>query len=92
MRSRSPSMLSAAVCPCRSATTQCSTRMASPVMPIRPARDVAGGEDSWRARFEKRVDDDAAIDLQASRLGEAEPRAHAEAGDDEIGLEDASAA
>ena len=44
------------------------------------------------ARFEKGVDGDAAVNLQASRLGEAETRAHAEAGDNEIGLENGSAA
>ena len=58
---------------------------------IRPARDVAGGEDSGRARFEKRVDDKSAVDLEASRLCEAQARTHAEPGDDEIGLKDASA-
>ena len=41
----------------------------------------------WRARFEKRVDDNSAVDLEAGGLGKAEARAHAEAGDDEIGLE-----
>ena len=58
---------------------------------IGPARDVAGGEDAWRARFEIGVDDDAAIDPEARRLGELDARAHAHPRDDEIGLEDASA-
>ena len=54
---------------------------------IRPARDVAGGENSRRARFEKGVDGDAAVDPEASGFCKAEARTHAEPGDDEIGFE-----
>ena len=71
-------MLSAAVCPCRSATTQCSTRMASPVRPVRPARDVAGREESRRARFEKGVDGDAAVNFRPA--ASARPRRGARRG------------
>src|SRR6185437_12195052 len=59
---------------------------------IGPARDVPGGEDALRARFEEAVDHDAAVGLEAGRLGEPEARAYADAGDDEIGLERASVA
>ena len=41
-------------------------------MRVGPARDVARGEDPGRAGFEKGVDDDAAVHLQAGRLGERE--------------------
>ena len=57
---------------------------------IRPARDVAGGENSRRIRFETGVDDDAPIDPEACPLGELDARAHAETGHDQIGLKDAS--
>ena len=43
--SRCPSMLSAAVRPCRSATTQCSTQNVLASVAIGPARDIAGRED-----------------------------------------------
>ena len=33
--------------------------------PVRPARDVAGGEDAWNAGFQVLVDGDAAIDRKA---------------------------
>src|SRR6185437_15342797 len=59
---------------------------------IGPARDVAGGEDPGRARFEEAIDRDAAVGLEPGRLGEPDTRPHADAGDDEIGLENASVA
>ena len=58
---------------------------------IGPAGDVAGGEDARRAGLEKRVDHDAAIDGEPRLLGKLEPRPHADAHDDEIGLERAAA-
>ncbi len=66
--------------------------MASPVSrsgqrAMSPAAKIPG-----RARFEKGVDGDAAVNLQAGRLGEAETRSHAEAGDNQIGLENGAAA
>ena len=64
-------MLSAAIWPCRSATTQCSTRMRSPMMRIGPARDVAGGVDARRAGLRDiRSTLDALVDRQAGLLGE----------------------
>ena len=50
-------------------------------------RDVAGREDPRRAGFEKLVDRDAAIDLQAGPLGKVDARPHADADDDEISRE-----
>ncbi len=84
-------MLRAAVCPCRSATTQCSTRMASPVRrsgqrAMSPAAKIPGALVSRNASTSK-----PAVDLEASRFCKAEARTHAEPGDDEIGLERASA-
>ena len=50
-------------------------------VPIRPTRDVSGGENSRRARFEKGVDDKAAVNSEASGFRKAEPRAYAKAGE-----------
>ena len=58
---------------------------------IGPARNVAGREDPGRARFEIGVHDDAAINGEPGLFGELDPRAHADAGDHEIGLERAAA-
>lgn len=52
---------------------------------IRPARDIAGGEDARSAGFEIFIDEDAVIDGEAGLLGERRERAHADADDDEIG-------
>ena len=80
-------MLAAAVWPWRSATTQCSTRMALAGMRVGPARDVAGGVDAGRARLQKGIDDHAAVDREARLLGQRQARPHADADDDEIGVE-----
>ena len=45
-------MLRAAACPCRCATTQCSTRIRSPRVRVGPARDVARRVDARHARLE----------------------------------------
>ena len=84
-------MLRAAVWPWRSATTQCSTRMCFAGMRIGPARDVAGGKDAGDAGFEIGIDGDAAIDRKAGLLGQRQPRPHADADHDQIGLERAAA-
>ena len=80
-------MFRAAASPCRSATTKCSTRMRSPVRRIRPARDVARREDVRRARLEIFVDRHAAIHGKAGFLRQPRLRPHADADDDEIGIE-----
>src|SRR6476660_730377 len=55
-------------------------------MLIRPACDVAGREDPGRARLEIGIDDDTAINGKPAPFGECGPRAHADAGDNEIGI------
>ncbi len=59
---------------------------------IWPPRNVAGREDPRRARFQKGVHDDTAIDAEPSLFGEPDPRSHADAGDNEIRRQRAAAA
>ena len=54
---------------------------------VGPPRDVAGREDARRAGLEVLVHGDAAVDRQARLLGQADRRPHADAQDDEVGLE-----
>ena len=60
--------------------------MRSPVSRIRPARDVAGGEDARDAGLEVLVHRDAAVDGEACLFRQGDRRPHADADDDEIGL------
>ena len=60
-------------------------------MRIGPARDIARGIDSGDAGFEIRVDDDAAIERKTGLFGQRQPRPHADADHDEIGLQYAAA-
>ncbi len=55
---------------------------------VRPAGDVASGEDARRGRLEIGVDHDAAIHPEAGRFGNPDARAHAKARHDEVGLDD----
>ena len=80
-------MLRAAICPMRSATTQCSMRTVSPVARVGEARDVARGPHAGRAGPQPLVDDDAAVDRQPRRLGERDRRPDADAQHDEVGGE-----
>src|SRR5579872_6047213 len=54
---------------------------------IGPARAVARREDAGRAGFEIIVHRDAAIDREPSALGQSKTRPHADAHDNEIGLD-----
>ena len=78
-------MLRAAVWPWRSATTQCSTRIRSPVEQIRPAGDVAGGEDAGHARLEIFVYRDAAVDRESRTFRQRRSPAARRTDHDEIG-------
>ena len=60
-------------------------------MRIGPARDVAGRIDSGNAGFEKLIHRHAAIDRKAGLFGQRQARPHADADDDEIGLQHAAA-
>ena len=60
-------------------------------MRIGPARDIAGGVDPGNAGFEIGVDGDAAIERKAGLLGQRQPRPHADADHDQIGLQHAAA-
>src|SRR5690606_2134541 len=51
---------------------------------VRPARDVAGGVDAGRAGLEKRVDEDAVVDLEAGGLRQRGPGPHADADHDQV--------
>ena len=82
-----PSMLRAATWPWRSATTQCSTRILLPGQPIRPAGDVPGGVNARRAGLQELVHHHAAIDGKPGLLRERHRRTHADADDDQIGIE-----
>ena len=54
---------------------------------IRPARDVAGREDSGNVGFEEFVDGNATVDSDSGRLRHRSRRFHACAYDYEIGVE-----
>ena len=56
-------------------------------MRIRPTRDVARRIDSRRAGFEKCVDEHAAIHGESRLFREFEPWPHANARDDQFGLQ-----
>src|SRR5262245_8035787 len=58
---------------------------------VGPASNVAGGEDTRRPGLEIAVNQHATVDGDARLLGELQARAHADPGDDEIGLELATA-
>src|SRR5579863_6683838 len=60
-------------------------------MRVGPAGDVAGGIDAGRARLQKGIDDHAAVDLEARLLGQRQARPHADADNDEIGVESGAA-
>ena len=64
--------------------------MDSPLCEFGPTRDVAGGENARRRRFEVGVDDNSPIHLETGRFRDLDARAHAESGDDQVGLDDAS--
>ena len=86
-----PSMLRAAVWPWRSATTQCSTRMAVAAVRIGPARDIAGREDARHAGFEVRHSPTMPRSTASPACSaRAIARAHADAGHDEIRFEPAA--
>ena len=57
---------------------------------IRPARDIAGRVDSGDAGFEKLINGDAAVKLEACLLGQRQTRTHPNADNDDIALEGAS--
>src|SRR5438876_3011976 len=57
---------------------------------VGPAGDIAGREDTGRAGFEIRIDDDPAIELEARRFGETGPRAYPDARDDQVRLDHAA--
>jgi len=80
-------MLSAAVWPCRSATTQCSTRIGLASQPVGPPGDIAGGPDTGDARLEIRVDGDTAVNSNPGGLGECGLRPDPDPDDDEVGGE-----
>ena len=54
---------------------------------VRPARNIACCIDAWDARLEILIDDDPIIDCEPRVFGQPDVRAHADAGDDEIGGE-----
>ena len=78
-------MFRAAAWPCRSATTQCSTRIRVAGVRIGPARDVAGREDAGRAGLEVLVHGDAAVDRQPRPFGQRDRRPHADAEHEKVG-------
>ena len=59
---------------------------------IGPSGDVAGGKDACGAGLEELVDDDASVERQAGLLGERRRRTHADAHDDEVGVDRSAAA
>src|SRR4051794_36083364 len=60
-------------------------------MRVRPASDVAGSIDAGPAGFEKGIDHDPIVDSEPRPFGQSETRPHADAGNDEVGLEHRSA-
>ena len=54
--------------------------------PIRPARDIASGEDAGHARLEVFVHGNATIDGEACVLSQRHQGTHPDADDDEVGL------
>src|SRR5467141_3778945 len=54
---------------------------------IGPASDITRCKDSRHARFEKGVNDHAAVDCEACVLGECNTRAHADTCNHEVGIE-----
>src|SRR5262245_55182644 len=83
-------ILSAAICPCRSATTQCSTRIRSPEIGW-PTGNVAGRADVRRACFHVLVDAHAFVNDKSGLLSKHDARAHADADDDQVGIKRAAA-
>src|SRR5579872_299375 len=59
-------------------------------MLVRPTGDVAGGIDAGNAGFQIRIDLDAAVDRKAALFGKCKTRLHADADDDEVGLDHGS--
>src|SRR6267142_2696606 len=60
-------------------------------VPVRPARDVAGGEHGGRVGFQVLVDRNAAVERQAGTFGQAEARSHANTCDYQVGVDRAAA-
>jgi hypothetical protein len=82
--------LSAAVCPCRSATTQCSTRIRSPE--IGSGQRACRRPRRYRARFfHEFIDAHAFVDCEPGLFGKRKARAHANADDHQVGVEHAAA-
>ena len=85
--SRRPSMLRAAVWPWRSATTKCSTRIASPLCGSGQRAMSPAANTCWRAGLEELVDQHSAVDGEPGLFGERRRRTDADSDDDEVGVD-----